>query len=1358
MNWFSKAITPTPRSAGPRPRQGTRPSRSRFRLGLEHLEERAVPTVVFRPNFGTEGTTLGSGEKLNSVPVYLIFWGTGWANGSYSGPTVAQIQSAVNTELASPAFSHLAANPYGTNASAHVQGVWIDGKLGDPSSQGFSDSDLHSLILNAINDPQSPVLAPANFNLSTPPLYVVITPPGEHTSVNSGFGGYHDHFSGATYAGTEDIVYAWVGNNLNSNYSALDFITMVLSHELGEAMTDAQPTSGVSVRAGSGWGTGTDEIGDYEPDQTYTYRVNGVLVQALWDYYEQAFTVGDGNSQSFYITPQWTLEGDGYYHHTGNTLVLYGDQLGAGSADSIYIDVNNSGGVWVDMNNEIASFDASGPSAITAVDVQPYYGQNTITVANANVPVTIEDSGYDTVNLGNGSDGMEGFHSYVQLNYAYGDTALNINDRPDPVARTVWAGNDYVVGLPGAVYFDPRGLRALSVYGGGGGNTFYLYDTPANGLGVTTYLSSGSGYNQVNVLGTTGPLYLDGGSGIQNVTVGSAGPNLGGTLADISGPVDVFNSIATGTSYLTIDDSGDTTGGTATLDASSFTGPSGAAITWSASASATGGVTLLSVYGPAAGSTFNVYDTPDLYLLTVLNTGAGDDTVNVSGTTGTLYVYNAGGQDAVTVGDGTLAAVNGFVDVYGTGSTALFVNDGGDGTARTATLDATSLSGLSNGVISWSASSAATGGVTLLDIAGSAAGSTYTVADTPDLYEGTTLNTGAGDAAVNVTATTGTLNVINGGGSDTVVIGSNAPSASGGTLAAISGLVNVAGAGTTALLVDDSGDPAGHAYTLTADSLSVDGLTLLSFSGVSDLMLNGGNGGNTFTIQGTAAGTSTTVNAGAGNDAFTVGNAADTLDDLQGDLTLSGGPGTDPLTVNDQGSAADETYTLTDTALERSGTALLTYSGLGGLAVNTGSGTDTFAVVSTAPATPVSVNGGGGNDTLVGPDTANTWEITGTNAGSVGNVTFSAIPNLTGGGVSDTFQFQSGQGVTGIVSGGSGFATLDYSQYGTGVTVNLLTGTATGTGGVTGIHNVTGSPLNDTITGDNAGDVLSGNGGLDVLKGGTGNDAFLLAPGQLAGTSVTGGGGSDTLVGANGSNLWTISGAGSGKVNTTVAFKGIANLAGGTGVDVFKFTGACSVAGTISGGGAPALQGDWLDYSAVTYAVTVNLATGAASHVAGGVSGIQDVHGGNYGNTLTGDAQGNILIGGTGADRITGGSGVSLLIGDKGADRITGGSGGDILIGDATTYDPMTAAHEAALMAILAEWQSGNSYATRVSHLKKGGGLNGSAKLLFGTTVKDDLAADQLTGAAPAAAGLLDWFFKGSGDKLTGVEAGEQVN
>ena len=108
------------------------------------------------------------------------------------------------------------------------------------------------------------------------------------------------------------------------------------------------------------------------------------------------------------------------------------------------------------------------------------------------------------------------------------------------------------------------------------------------------------------------------------------------------------------------------------------------------------------------------------------------------------------------------------------------------------------------------------------------------------------------------------------------------------------------------------------------------------------------------------------------------------------------------------------------------------------------------------------------------------------------------------------------------------------------------------------------------------------------------------------------------------------------------------------------------------------------------------------------------------------------------------------MIGGTGASSVKGGSGGDLIIGGSTTYDD----NNAALDAILAEWRSTGSYATRIAHLKNGGGLNGSVELNLGTTVIDDLAANVLTGAA----GGKNWYFKGTKDTITNLKSGEQVN
>jgi Ca2+-binding RTX toxin-like protein len=278
----------------------------------------------------------------------------------------------------------------------------------------------------------------------------------------------------------------------------------------------------------------------------------------------------------------------------------------------------------------------------------------------------------------------------------------------------------------------------------------------------------------------------------------------------------------------------------------------------------------------------------------------------------------------------------------------------------------------------------------------------------------------------------------------------------------------------------------------------------------------------------------------------------------------------------------------------------------------------------------------------------------------------------------------------------------------------------------------------------------SGTGSPILVKGDSGNETFSVQdlPANIP-IALDGGGGTNTLVGPNTTNTWEITGTDAGTLDGTVAFSSVQNLTGGTGLDAFVFSAGQKVTGTINGGGG----GDWLDYAAYTTPVTVNLAAGTATGVGGGIANIQNVRGSQGGNTLTGDAQGNILIGGAGADTIVGGSGRSILIGDKGPDTITAGSGDTILIGGFTDFDSSSVAHDLALESILAEWQSSNSYATRISHIKNGGGLNGSNTLVFGVTVHDDGSANTLIGGSGN-----DWFFKGIHDTIKNFRKGEQVN
>lgn len=156
--------------------------------------------------------------------------------------------------------------------------------------------------------------------------------------------------------------------------------------------------------------------------------------------------------------------------------------------------------------------------------------------------------------------------------------------------------------------------------------------------------------------------------------------------------------------------------------------------------------------------------------------------------------------------------------------------------------------------------------------------------------------------------------------------------------------------------------------------------------------------------------------------------------------------------------------------------------------------------------------GGDGADTIIGSNSANTWNFTAASGGSVGDVTFSGIETVLGGAAADTFKVSEGVTFAGTLLGGAGSDTLDYSACHGGVRANLLAGTATGTASVSGIENVTGGDGDDDLVGNATDNVLSGGKGNDILVGGAGNDQLSGGAGRNV---LIGGTGADQLGGAS---------------------------------------------------------------------------------------------------------------------------------------------------------------------------------------------------------------------------------------------------
>jgi hypothetical protein len=149
-----------------------------------------------------------------------------------------------------------------------------------------------------------------------------------------------------------------------------------------------------------------------------------------------------------------------------------------------------------------------------------------------------------------------------------------------------------------------------------------------------------------------------------------------------------------------------------------------------------------------------------------------------------------------------------------------------------------------------------------------------------------------------------------------------------------------------------------------------------------------------------------------------------------------------------------------------------------------------------------------------------------------------------------------------------------------------------------------------------------------------------------------------------------------------------------------------------------------------------------------------DLHGGDDSFTVDAKIKLPLLVNaGAGNDVVHAGSGISVLIGGTGQDSLYGGSRTDLLIAGTTAYD----ANSVALAAILSEWSSSRTLATRVKNLRTSAGtvLHGTGiSLVVGKSVINDASVDTLLGN-----GDFDWFmFEGTKDKVKDMLRGEPFN
>jgi hypothetical protein len=358
--------------------------------------------------------------------------------------------------------------------------------------------------------------------------------------------------------------------------------------------------------------------------------------------------------------------------------------------------------------------------------------------------------------------------------------------------------------------------------------------------------------------------------------------------------------------------------------------------------------------------------------------------------------------------------------------------------------------------------------------------------------------------------------------------------------------------GVDTVNLNDQANAATSTYTLNGSSITRTGARTISFQAIDNINLNGGGGVETYNIQDTGPGhTALSLGSGhnitnvqgstgplaitgvRGSSQFVIGSKSSTLATIHGPIAITGAGGACSVRLLDSGSTAATTYSVQavmsptqrtlkaaqvpapQTAQIQSGNGpAFTCANVGQLAIQTSPGGATVAVQSVPTGVVLSLIASGGHNSLIGPDAASAWDLTGPDTGTLDTtVQFQGFGNLHGGSAADGFRIEPAVikngavlhpagSLSGTLDGGGGANTLDYSPYTGDVTVDLPLGLATAIGqGVANIQAVLGGLGND---------LLVGAAGTTSLQAGAGRNMLIAG---LTPATLTGGPGEDVMVG-----------------------------------------------------------------------------------------------------------------------------------------------------------------------------------------------------------------------------------------------------
>jgi len=319
------------------------------------------------------------GPVISNPKVYVVFWGNpanisslltatkGGLADFYAGVTNSNYMDWWNeydTNITTQSGSH--AGTAGTGQ--HIgRGNFAGTRTLTPVPAGnVTDSQIQATLDQAFSNNTLPQPDANTIYAIAFPSSVTITLDGSKSC--SAFGGYHENTVETTRHNAYYIVLPDCGNSFRS-------FTIVSSHELAEATTDAQPTPGSNPDFPQAWNNATgSEVGDLcqGSSGSVTTALGTFTAQGEWDEFSQGCPVFRANASDYnvsFATPSATLAAGGQITSTVRTATT------KGTAQTLTLSVTVPAGVTATISptqvtsGGTATLTVSASSAVSAAQV-----------------------------------------------------------------------------------------------------------------------------------------------------------------------------------------------------------------------------------------------------------------------------------------------------------------------------------------------------------------------------------------------------------------------------------------------------------------------------------------------------------------------------------------------------------------------------------------------------------------------------------------------------------------------------------------------------------------------------------------------------------------------------------------------------------------------------------------------------------------------------------------------------------------------------------------------------------------------------------------------------------------------------